>query len=326
MISIIICSRDDHYFSQLEENIVKTIGCGYELIRIDNKENTYNIFQAYNEGVKKSKGEILCFCHEDILYHTKDWGIKVKEHFKDENIGLIGIIGGTALPKVPAPWWNNELLNVHLVNLIQHWRKGYVPEKHYRRAFENKEYVTRDLHSPNNINVESAVSVDGLWFCIRRELFEHISFDEETYPGFHCYDLDICLQALQYKKNAVVFDILIEHFSEGSINKEWFSASLAFNQKWENFLPVFSTKSHNIQHPQYIAYELKNLLTYAYWMQSAAFSDKEIRKVLGLYLPLFKSFPDLPEQYYLLYYWALFGYRNSRYPFKVRTIFKRILN
>ena len=326
MISIIVCSRDDHYYSQLEENILKTIGCAYELVKIDNKQNDYNIFEAYNEGVKKSKGEILCFCHEDILYHTHDWGLKVKEHFKNEEVGLIGIIGGTALPKVPSPWWNNELLNTHLVNAIQHWRKGVVPEKHYRKLLENRENVSRDFHSPNGRNLEPAVAVDGLWFCIRKELFDHISFDELTYPGFHCYDLDISLQSLQHKKNAVVFDILIEHFSEGSINEAWFRASLAFNRKWKDLLPVFSTPRDQEGLADYVEYELRNLLTFAYWMQSADFSDKEIRKILNYYLPYFKSLPKLPEQYYLLYFWALLGYNRSKYPIKLRKIFKSLLN
>jgi hypothetical protein len=44
MISIIICSRTQTISSDLFENIKDTIGCDYELVVIDNSENTYSIF------------------------------------------------------------------------------------------------------------------------------------------------------------------------------------------------------------------------------------------------------------------------------------------
>ncbi len=71
MISLIICSRKSDISNSLKENIERTIGTDYELIVIDNSTNKYSIFSAYNEGVRRSKGDILCFMHEDILYHME---------------------------------------------------------------------------------------------------------------------------------------------------------------------------------------------------------------------------------------------------------------
>ena len=74
MVSCIICSRKQDISTDLKENIKNTVGCDYELLIIDNSKNQYNIFKAYNEGIRRAKGDILCFMHEDIFYHTQNWG------------------------------------------------------------------------------------------------------------------------------------------------------------------------------------------------------------------------------------------------------------
>jgi len=51
MISIIICSRTASISDELTQNINQTIGIPYELVIIDNSDNLYSIFSAYNEGV-----------------------------------------------------------------------------------------------------------------------------------------------------------------------------------------------------------------------------------------------------------------------------------
>lgn len=76
MISIIICSRHHTLDEELRGNIKATIGNDilYEIVCIDNSNNCHSIFSAYEEGVKKAKGNYLCFMHEDIRFHSADWG------------------------------------------------------------------------------------------------------------------------------------------------------------------------------------------------------------------------------------------------------------
>ena len=83
MISIIICSRNLGIDPKLSTNITSTIGCECELIVIDNSQNKYSIFQAYNIGIEKSTSEIICFVHGDVLFHSKDWGKKLIEIFEN---------------------------------------------------------------------------------------------------------------------------------------------------------------------------------------------------------------------------------------------------
>ena len=102
MISIITCSRENAILAKVKQNISETVGREFELIVIDNSENRYSIFEAYNEGVRQAKGNLLCFMHEDVLYRSKDWGGVMERHFQeDERMGLIGFSGSHFLPDTP---------------------------------------------------------------------------------------------------------------------------------------------------------------------------------------------------------------------------------
>ncbi len=292
MISIVICHRSEVYLQKIKESIQKTIGIHYELIVIDNTSNQYSIFEAYNEGAQKSTFPILCFTHEDIVFHTENWGEKVVAHFNDTSIGMIGVIGGNVLPKSPAPWWSNQLVNDHLINNIQHWSRKVSYQSYQEKLSESAdETVTRQYNNPTKQNVVDAVVLDGLWFCIRKELFtqQKIKFDSDTFKGFHSYDSDISIQVKQHLRVCVVFDILIEHFQQGTFNKTWFENTLLLNRKWKSKLPIAAKE---IDKSKYPLYEWETLRTFIYWAAAAGYTEDELRKIiLDVYpnLPLDKS-------------------------------------
>jgi len=224
MISLIICSRNSDISQNLKQNIQNTIGLEYELIVIDNSANRYSIFSAYNEGVRRAKYPYLCFMHDDILYHTQDWGKMVINHFKTENIGIIGVVGSHFMPSTPASWPSTQ---VYSINILQRSSiNGITTTKH----------VT-ELEHLDGVSAE-VVALDGVWFCIAKDLFSIISFDDKTFKSFHFYDLDICFQARSAGyKVLVVSDILIEHFSGGCFNHVWFDNCIIFHNKWRKNLP-----------------------------------------------------------------------------------------
>lgn len=317
MISVIVCHRNIQLLEKFKLNVDKTIGVPWELVVIDNSNADYDIFQAYNLGVKRSKYPIVCFSHEDIIHHTKDWGKKVVNHFNNIDLGLLGVVGGTAFPRVPATWWTKNPLNIHYVNLIQHWTRREPPIGGYRRKIQDTR-KTRDYNNPTNKKLNQVIAVDGLWFCIQKELFDRVKFDEETYQGFHFYDMDICFQVLACNyKVMVASDILVEHFSEGYLSKDWFESALIFNEKWREDLPRVINKTDG---NNYKEHELKALLTFAYCMQSAGISDKAIKKTISKYI--YKVWNFWVVESYLLFFWSILGYKMARYPYKLITIFK----
>ena len=229
MISIIICSRNLGIDPKLSTNIKSTIGCEYELIVIDNSQNKYSIFQAYNIGIEKSTSEIICFVHEDVLFHSKDWGNKLIEIFKsDTKIGLVGVAGTKVKTKAPSGWWNSPH-ELKQINIIQHIETGEVERWEYG--------LDKDVF------LEEVVAIDGVFMVIKRD--ENILFDS-TLKGFHNYDLNI---SLLYKvkgyKVMVTKEIVIEHFSNGNINKSWYLSTQRFHDKNKHYLPLMTDDLKN---------------------------------------------------------------------------------
>lgn len=87
------------------------------------------------------------------------------------------------------------------------------------------------------------VALDGLGLFVRKELWRQYPFDEVLLTGFHCYDVDFTLQIAfdgRYK-NYVCHssEVLIEHFSQGSYNREWCRSTVKmYNRKWNRMLPL----------------------------------------------------------------------------------------
>ena len=231
MLSLIICSRNKTTDSELLENIRSTIGTEYEIVLVDNSAGKYGICGAYNEGVRRAKGDILCFMHEDIHYHTDNWGKKVEEHFKKKEISLLSTVGSHILPQKGD------------------WRVGYHQyavlsflQRTPRIASAGSYYVTlaKDGISKDNSLIKVA-TVDGVWFCIPRKIFAdgNLCFDEITFPNFHMYDIDISMQINKLGGEIYICDnILFEHFSEGNFSADFYNSLLKFQQKWQKYLPV----------------------------------------------------------------------------------------
>lgn len=221
MISIIICSRKSTIPDVLSININETIGCDFELIIIDNSENRYSIFEAYNIGIEKSKGEYLCFVHDDILFHTKGWGSVISSIFAaNHDYGLIGIAGSSQKTRTPSGWWDcqNEYKSI---NIIQHYPNG-------KKVKEQLGFENSDLNE--------AVIADGVFLALRKEI--NVAFDQKL-KGFHNYDFNIAIETRRKKyKIGITNQILIEHFSIGNLNREWLESIIRVHKYYHKFLPM----------------------------------------------------------------------------------------
>ncbi len=229
MFSIVVCSRKTDIPTKLRQNIADTIGCEYELVVIDNSKNEYSIFEAYNVGVGLSRGDVLCFMHEDVLFRTPNWGEKINNRFQaDEKIGLIGFAGTHFLPDTPMYWYSSPFVSQRNLNNDQ----GAVEEHFHEEWFGETSLI-------------EVVAVDGFCFFVKKDLFDLISFDEKTFQGFHLYDMDICMQVINVGfKVCVCRDVLIEHcWSENKqfskVGGDLFVRNLElFTKKWRSSLPL----------------------------------------------------------------------------------------
>jgi hypothetical protein len=297
MLSIIICHQNIELLNAIKKSIETTIGIPYELVIMDNTNNHHSIFSAYNEGVQKANYDIVCFAHEDILFYTDNWGEKVLKHFDDPQVGMIGVLGGMAQSVIPSAWWFNNYFAKSARNI-------------FMRNAEKKDGKLYHYHSNpfSDVDKTEVVIIDGLWFCIRKSLFDKISFDGKTFPGFHLYDADISMQVLQHKKNYVVYDILIEHIWSGNISEDYYKDLISFTSKWKNYLPQLTDKVESKYMDYYNWHALRSLILE---MKTKSFSRKEIRDILKIYYPVAKE--KLNSKWFRSYFFLsrFIGYANA---------------
>lgn len=225
MISIIISSYLPHYFSALEKNIAETIGVPFEIIKIDNP-GLMGICEAYNKGGDKAQYDNLIFTHEDILFKTNNWGQKLISHLDQKSTGIIGLAGSSYVPSAPSSWTVSEEYN--FVNILQ-------GNKNNSESFSIQ--TTKE-------NRNKVFAVDGVFLGIKREKFNLFKFNESLLNGFHGYDLDFSLRVSEKFQNYVVDDILIQHFSEGNLDKKWLDSNIKVRENTHfSFQKVFDSKT-----------------------------------------------------------------------------------
>ena len=226
MISLIVCSRRNPSDTLHERNARKTAADPIEYIRIDNRDTGYGICAAYNEGAKRAKGDVLVFMHEDAYFMERGWDVILAKKFSDANLGLIGIAGTQYLPADPPGW----------VVAGRPFIKGQIIHETDRGGSFHLTVFSWDKTDAE------AVAVDGVFFAVRKSLFERVRFDEKTFDGFHFYDLDFCMQVRKTHRIAVTPDLLIKHQSGGSFDAAWKKYADLFVQKYKNELPAFCVK------------------------------------------------------------------------------------
>jgi GT2 family glycosyltransferase len=223
MISVIVCSRRDPAETLHLRNARKTSSEEIEYVRIDNRDTKYGLCAAYNQGVARATGDILVFMHEDAFFMERGWDKVLANKFVDASIGLVGIAGTQYLFANPPGW----------VAAGRPFIRGKV-------VHETNDDFHLTAYSWDTTDSD-VVAVDGLFFAVRRKLFETIKFDEATFDGFHFYDLDICMQVRTSYRLVVTPDILVKHQSSGAFNEHWMKYAQRFIRKYSGELPAHCT-------------------------------------------------------------------------------------
>jgi hypothetical protein len=226
MISVIISSQHEAVLRAVKKNVQETIGVPFEIITFENSGGQTGICEVYNLGASKARFGILCFMHEDISFETNDWGRIAAAHLQDSSIGLIGLAGGDTKGLVPSSWSSSVFQSE--ISIIQHYKENNTaPER-----------IIKTGYPEDNSLLKNVVCVDGVWMCTKREVFEKFRFDNNTFSGFHGYDIDYSLQVFSQYKVCVVFDILVHHYSDGNYSRAWMDSMILVSNKWKKQLPV----------------------------------------------------------------------------------------
>lgn len=215
-ISVIICSITPEKFERVNRNYSELLsGLRHEIIGI---HDARSLSEGYNRGVRKSRGDLLVFSHDDIEIFAPDFAAKLVNRMHDFDVlGLAGtdrVCGGAW---VDAGW-------PHVYGQVG----MRAPDGFIAGTYVVREQVSAPMQG-----------LDGVFFACRRAVLEAVPFDETTFDAWHLYDLDLTYSAARAGfRLAVGNDLLIVHDSGGN-----------FGEQWRRYARTFMTK-HGIPVPQ----------------------------------------------------------------------------
>lgn len=212
-ISIIICSIDDVRFERTRTSFSRALaGRPHEIIRINDASS---LAEGYNRAFVRSNGDLLIFCHDDVEILSSNFCLELD--LAMAHCDIVGVVGAT---KVTGPaWWHAG----------SDYARGAVvmPSTEIDGHFVLLVYGGIDTPLSTDIT-----GIDGLFFAVKRKVFNQVRFDEITFDGFHLYDLDFTLSAYRAGfRLGVAPRLALLHHSTGAYNKDWLTYAKRFSEK-----------------------------------------------------------------------------------------------
>jgi hypothetical protein len=200
-ISYIACT---HNTNILEKCLVQSL-----ILQDDDQlivvEGAKSIAAGYNLGIDKANNKIKCFIHHDLIVTNPILLRMNLLAYCIEDVGIVGIVGSQT---DAAPWWEGQC-----VGSVVDSRNGIL------YFSDGKQFC---LH------------LDGLMLAT----WHDVRFDESI-PGFHLYDQDICKQmAAKGLSNFCIKDgyRMITHFTQTPMDMSkingYAEAMAIYNAKW----------------------------------------------------------------------------------------------
>lgn len=149
-----------------------------EIIAIRNAES---MASGYNEAMNKSKSKYKVYLHQDTLIINKNFIYDILNLFRDDKVGMIGVIGCEKLP-TDAVWWNSKCQT----------GKVYKKSQGYLSLINNDD----NLH----YSTKTVQAIDGLIMVTQNDF----TWREDLFDGYHFYDISQCMEFRRNNLNVIV--------------------------------------------------------------------------------------------------------------------------
>lgn len=215
-VSVIICSIRPERFERVCAMYRALLAdVPHEIIGINDARS---LCEGYNRGIGRAAGDILVLSHDDIEIINPDFAARLLGHLSRQD--LVGIAGTTRL--ISGNWVDAGWPHVH----------GQIGSQiHKPGSLMVTAYQVRGTVVPQ------VQALDGAFLALRREVFERVQFDENTFDGWHLYDLDFVFAAhLAGVRTAVCNDLCVVHNSIGAYAAQWHQYVERFEQKYRGRL------------------------------------------------------------------------------------------
>ena len=198
-VSFVSCVNDIDLYRECVERSLnnQTSNIEIELVPIDNTNSEWSCPSALNHGLEKATGEIVVFCHQDIIFPSSWVDNLCSQIYLVEKSckrwGVLGLFGITLCGSYVG----------HVIDLQGHSRFMPLPQR--------------------------VQSLDELCLIIRRE--SGLRFDEDI-GGFHFYGADLCLEASCKGLLNFAIDACVKHLSKGKMGIDFYLTQKIFSKKW----------------------------------------------------------------------------------------------
>lgn len=178
------------------------------------ESGTNGICAAYNALIDLARSradcELLVLLHDDVEVVDHNLRAKLLLGASKPGAGVLGVVGAKGLRSLA--WWDARSTA--------------------GRVFETRMYT--DL-GPRSAEVDC---VDGLFMALTPAAFAGMRFDQETFPLFHGYDVDFCLQAISRGLMNFVLPVSLVHHTKGGYGDPvaFERAAAALATKWPQFV------------------------------------------------------------------------------------------
>ena len=218
----------DDQNTEFEKHVSETIGVDHS-IHLYCNYNQFSLTEIYNKAIIEhaSSDSIMIFIHNDLYFDRSDWGKILLKHFNNpsNDYQIIGVAGSKSLYSHGCWWMNENKTAMNSDNMI-----GIVNHDNGVRKWESK-------YSEPYYGVKPVVLIDGLFMAVDTDEIES-KFDE-SFKGFHMYDVSFCIENYLDGCNiGVITDVRITHKSIGQTNQEWENNRIQFVEKYKNELPI----------------------------------------------------------------------------------------
>ena len=221
--TVVICSIDEAKLARARASIVASDPTPVEWIVI---RDARSLAEAYNRAIARATGEALLFMHDDVevlspgLFEALGRALAVAD--------VAGVAGTCRLAGPTVGWSGQEEARGALAH-------GSSAAGHYDYSVLNWTDGT----------VEGMQGLDGCLLASRAGVARALGFDDRTYDGFHCYDLDFTYRASRSgARVAVASEVLVAHASRGSVAGSWEAYARRFLGKFPELAGTPTRQSH----------------------------------------------------------------------------------
>ena len=172
-ICFIICVNNTMFFNEALYYINQlNVPDGYTIDCISITDAS-SMTSGYNEGMNASDAKYKIYMHQDVLIINHDFLFYMLDIFKDDTIGMLGIIGPEKMPSNGIMW----------------------DGKNYGSLYTTCLYTTRrQISPPTTQNYQEVEAIDGMLMATQYD----IPWRSDLFDGWDFYDAS---QSFEFRKH-----------------------------------------------------------------------------------------------------------------------------